>query len=182
LTETYQRLLDLLNSSGARYRIINHAAAGRTDEASEVRGHALSQAAKCLVVRVSIGKKARRYLLAVIPGDRKVDLSSLCHVAGGTHAAFARRDIAERLTGSMSGTIMPFSFHADLELIADTAMLDTEELFFSACRLDRSVAIATDDYVRIARPRIENIALAVGADAEPRPWGVLISHFPPAAS
>lgn len=31
------------------------------------------------------------------------------------------------------------------------------ELFFNAARLDRSIALATDDYVRIAAPRMAPI-------------------------
>ncbi|MFF5017223.1 YbaK/EbsC family protein [Streptomyces sp. NPDC001165] len=44
------------------------------DLASELRGHPLDQAVKCLVVRVSTGR-SRRYVLAVVPGDRRLDMT-----------------------------------------------------------------------------------------------------------
>jgi hypothetical protein len=47
------------------------------------------------------------------------------------------------------------TFSAELELIADRSLLEVDELFFNAARLDRSVALSTEDYVQIAAPRIE---------------------------
>ena len=58
----------------------------------------------------------------------------------------------------MSGSILPFSFNPDLHLITDPALLVHEELFFNAARLDRSIALATNDYVALAQPRIEPIS------------------------
>jgi Ala-tRNA(Pro) deacylase len=54
--------------------------------------------------------------------------------------------------------MLPLSYDTRLELTADPALLAAPELFFNAGRLDRSVALATDDYVRIGKPRIERIA------------------------
>ena len=45
-----------------------------------------------------------------------------------------------------------------VRLIADPALLDCGELYFNAGRLDRSIALASEDYVRLARPRIARIA------------------------
>jgi Ala-tRNA(Pro) deacylase len=53
--------------------------------------------------------------------------------------------------------VLPFSFHPDLELVVDPALLQVPELFFNAGRLDRSMALVTEDYLRVARPRVEPI-------------------------
>ena len=37
-------------------------------------------------------------------------------------------------------------------------LLDNEELFFNAARLDRSIAIKAQDYLKAANPRLESIA------------------------
>lgn len=62
------------------------------------------------------GKKQTRYVLAVVPGDARLDLAAV------------------------------------------KALLDGGELYFNAGRLDRSVALASEDYVRLAQPRIARIA------------------------
>ena len=159
----YERLIALLDAQGATYRLIDHAPEGRTELVSPLRGNKLSQAAKCLVLMVKVGKKVTRYVLAVVPGDAKVDVQAVKTLLEGTYATFASADIAERLAGSVTGTILPFSFHPDLELIADPALLENEEIFFNAARLDRSMALKTSDYVALAKPRRGRIAAADGA-------------------
>ncbi|MGW0192688.1 YbaK/prolyl-tRNA synthetase associated domain-containing protein [Nonomuraea sp. NPDC003201] len=155
--ELYERLISEMDAAGARYRVIEHAPEGRTDEVSALRGHDVAQAAKCLVVMVKIGKKQTRHVLAVVPGNARLDLQAVKSLLDGTYVAFAAKDKAEELAGSMSGTVLPFSYDPRLELIADPALLDQPELYFNAARLDRSVALATDDYVRLAEPRMAPI-------------------------
>jgi Ala-tRNA(Pro) deacylase len=156
--DLYDRLMADLEAAGARYRLIDHAPEGRTDLVSALRGHDVALAAKCLIVMVKVGKKQTRYALAVVPGDARLDLQAVRALLGGTYVTFAGKDKAEELAGSVSGTVLPFSYHPRLELIADPVLLDVPELFFNAARLDRSIALATDDYVRLAAPRIAPIA------------------------
>ncbi|MFF4616396.1 YbaK/prolyl-tRNA synthetase associated domain-containing protein [Nonomuraea jabiensis] len=157
--ELYERLIADMDAAGARYRLIEHAPEGRTDQVSALRGHDVAQAAKCLVVMVKIGKKQTRHVLAVVPGNARLDLQAVKSLLDGTYVAFAAKDKAEELAGSMSGTVLPFSYDPRLELIADPTLLDQPELYFNAARLDRSVALATDDYVRLAEPRMAPITL-----------------------
>ena len=156
--DAYTRLIALLDEQGARYRTIDHAPEGRTEVVSPLRGNALAQAAKCMVVMVKLGKKVTQYVLAVVPGDTRVDLNAIKALLGGTYVSFASPEIAERLAGSAVGTVLPFSFHPDLRLIADPALLGHDELFFNAARLDRSLALRTEDYMRLAQPRLARIA------------------------
>ncbi|MEE1755416.1 YbaK/EbsC family protein [Streptomyces sp. SP18CS02] len=159
--ETYEKLIGLLDERGAVYRVIEHPAEGATEAVSALRGNTPAQAAKCIVVMVKTGKKTKRHVLAVVPGDRRVDLGAVKALLGGGYAGFATPEVAERLAGSVSGTILPFSFDPELELVVDPALLEQEELFFNAARLDRSLALRTADYVAIAEPRTEPIAQAV---------------------
>ena len=154
----YERLIALLDAEGAEYRLIDHAPEGRTEVVSPLRGNPLAAAAKCIVLMVKLGKKTTRHVLAVVPGDARVDMGAVKALLGATYAAFADAAVAEELAGSVVGTVLPFALDARLELIADPALLEHDELFFNAGRLDRSMALRTRDYVRIARPRIERIA------------------------
>ncbi len=154
----YERLVADLQAGGAQYRLIDHEPEGRTELASALRGHDVALAAKCLVVMVKVGKKQSRYVLAVVPGDARVDLQAVRELLGGTYVAFAGKEKAEELAGSVSGTVLPFSYHPRLELVVDPAVLRLPELYFKAARLDRSIAMATDDYARLAAPRVAAIA------------------------
>lgn len=156
--DTYAHLIAFLDQHKVPYRLIDHAPEGRTEIVSPLRGNALSQAAKCIVLMVKIGKKITRYVLAVVPGDARVDLPAVKALLQGTYIAFASTDIAERLAGSVTGTILPFSFNPELELIVDPSLLENDEIYFNAARMDRSMVLKASDYVTVAKPRLGRIA------------------------
>jgi len=110
---------------------------------------------------VKIGKKVTKYVLGVVPGDAQIDLNAVKSIFRGTYISFATPEIAEKLAGSVSGTVLPFSFNPELELIVDPSLLKNDELYFNAARLDRSMALKTKDYVSSAKPRLEDIAAKV---------------------
>jgi Ala-tRNA(Pro) deacylase len=157
--DTYDRLIAWLNEQQVRYRLIDHAPEGRTEVVSPLRGNALAQAAKCLVLMVKLGKKITRYVLAVVPGDARVDPAAVRALLGGTYVAFASTEAAERLAGSVTGTVLPFAFAPELQLVVDPTLLEHDEIYFNAARLDRSMVLAVRDYVALARPRVERIAI-----------------------
>ena len=67
------------------------------------------------------------------------------------------------VAGSAPGTVLPFAFDPTLDLIVDPSLLQNDELYFNAARLDRSIALNARDYVTLAKPRIERIAGAMSA-------------------
>jgi Ala-tRNA(Pro) deacylase len=156
--DIYRKLIALLDERGATYRVIEHEPEGVTEAVSRLRGHDPRQAAKCIVVMVKVGKKVTRYAAAVIPGDKRVNFNKMKALFNGTYAAFASRELAEELAGTAVGTIPPFSFDERLELFVDPELLQHSEVFFNAARLDRTIALSTDDYQSIAKPRVESIA------------------------
>jgi Ala-tRNA(Pro) deacylase len=156
--KTYDKLIELLDAHQADYRLIDHEPEGRTEIVSSMRGHPTQDAVKCMIVMIKIGKKVTRFVLAVIPGDRRVNISMLQKLYAGTFARFAETSAAEKLAGSVSGTVLPFSFNTDLEIIVDPAIQKSDFLYFNAARLDRSVALRTVDYLAIAKPRLESIS------------------------
>lgn len=164
--ETYHRLIELLDRHGAKYRLIDHPAEGRTEIVSGYRGNDPAEAAKCMIVMVKVGKKVTKYVLAVVPGNARVDLQAVKRLYDGTYVSFATPEIAERLSGCVAGTILPFSFDPDLRLIVDPAIREPSELYFNAARLDRSMALRTEDFLAIAAPRFEAIAAVESGERE----------------
>ncbi|MEV6835795.1 YbaK/EbsC family protein [Streptomyces sp. NPDC051133] len=157
--DVHGTLAALFRLAGARHRFIAHAPQGRTDLASSLRGHGLRQAAKSIVLRVAYGKRKRRYVLAVVAGDRRVDLAAVADLMGGTEASFAVRDVAEELTGSVSGSIAPFALcSTELEVLVDEELTTLDTIYFNTGRLDMSVELAVSDYLELARPAVAAIA------------------------
>jgi Ala-tRNA(Pro) deacylase len=156
--DTYHRLIRLLDEGGARYRLIDHEPEGTTELVSAMRGNPVEQAAKAIVLIVKPDRRSTRYVLAVVPGDRRVDLAAVRALYGARYVGFSDAATAERLAQAVPGTVLPFSFEPELELIADPAIVKSDVLYFNAARLDRSVCVSGADYAALAHPRVEHIA------------------------
>lgn len=150
----FPKLVALLEANQARFRVIEHPAEGRSDVVAALRGTQPGQGAKAMLCR-SEGV----YVLAVLPGDRKVDFKKVARVAGMRKATLATPEEAMKQTGCAIGAIPPFSFSPHIKLAVDPALIEAhEEIAFNAGRLDRSMVLKTDDYLRIARPLVQPLS------------------------
>jgi len=159
MQDLHSKLVELLVSHDVHYRVIEHAPEGRTELVSAMRGHDVRLAAKCMLMIVKLGKKVTRYVLGVVPGHTRLDLETVKAVLGATYVSLASPAKVEELCGSVVGTVLPFSFNPDVDVIVDPSLLKNEYMYFNAARLDRSFALRTQDYVGVARPRMERIAM-----------------------
>jgi Ala-tRNA(Pro) deacylase len=157
--DVHVRLRALLDEGGAIYRAVEHEPEGHTEIISRVRGNRIQQAIKSIVVQVRLNKKENTYCLANVPGDCRVDLAGIKVHFNATGIGIAGREKAEQLTGCTIGSIPPFSFNDQLILLADPLIRENEEVVFNAGRLDRSIFMKMDDYFRIAKPQVVNIAI-----------------------
>jgi len=148
----------LLDGEGVPYRVVEHIPEGRTELIARIRGNRPQQAIKSMVVQARMGKRQNLYCLANVPGHRRVDLESVRAFLGAVSAAVAAREKAEELTGCVIGAIPPFSFDERLVLLADPLVAENEEVVFNAGRLDRSIFMRSEDYLRIARPQLVSIS------------------------
>lgn len=152
-TATFSLLTTLLDRQQARYRVVEHPMAGKSEEVAKIRGTQLGQGAKALVCHVK-GNGLKQHVLAVLPADRQADLGALAQGMGGTRASLASPAEVSLLTDCVFGAIPPFSFHAELLLVADPLLFERfDELAFNAGTLERSLILNAEDYQRIAQPR-----------------------------
>lgn len=156
---TFDRLTALLAENNARYRVVQHAKAGRSAEVAKARGTRIEQGAKALVCHVK-GNGIKQYVLAVLPAHRQADLRLLAEGVGGLRASLASPAEVMKLTECVFGAIPPFSFHEELKLVADPALFtQLPEMVFNAGTLERSIILNVEDYRRIAAP--EPIAFSI---------------------
>lgn len=152
--DVFTQLTQLLNSQNAKYRVMEHPTAGKSEEVAKIRGTQLGQGAKGLVCHVK-GNGVRQHVLAILPVDQQADLSKIAKAIGGTRASLASPKEVDELTHCVFGAIPPFSFHPSLKLIADPYLfVRFDELAFNAGSLERSIILNTQDYQRIASPTL----------------------------
>ena len=152
----FDRIDALLKESNARYRVIHHPAEGNSERVAEIRGTQASQGAKAMLCRIK--DKPDLLVLAILPGDLKVDFKKVAQAVGGKKASFASPEEATAKTGCVIGAIPPFSFSSDICLVVDPQLLSRhEEIAFNAGRLDTSIVLNSADYQRIATPLLADI-------------------------
>ena len=156
--EVFDRLVALLTGAGARFRVIEHEAEGRSEAISAIRGNRPDQAAKAMVLDVRGGGGGKRHVLAILPGSRKLDFDSVARLFEARKCGFASPDTAAQLTGCVMGSVPPFALDPALTIVVEEDLLANETLFFNAGRLDRSMELDTQDWLAVAKPRIARIA------------------------
>ncbi|HDV7284641.1 TPA: YbaK/prolyl-tRNA synthetase associated domain-containing protein [Mannheimia haemolytica] len=156
--QTFRQLTALLDSHQARYRVVEHSSAGKSEEVAKIRGTEIGQGAKALVCKVK-GNGVKQAVLAILPADYQADLTKIAEHLGGLRASLASPAEVAELTDCVFGAIPPFSFHPDLLLVAEPSLFERyAELAFNAGTLERSIILNTEDYQKIVNPVLVQFA------------------------
>lgn len=158
MNSVFKQLVELLEREGARFRVLEHPAEGRSDLVAAIRGTEPGQGAKAMLCK---SKNALGSMtLAILPGDRKLDFKKVAAAAGIRKAMLASPEDAQRETACVIGAIPPFSFSPDVRLVVDPELVERfDEIAFNAGRLDRSMVLNSVDYLRIAKPLVQSLCV-----------------------
>ena len=152
----FEKLVNLLETRNARFRVIEHPPEGKSDLIARIRGTAPGQGAKAMLCKSKDG--SGHWVLAVLPGDRRVDFRKVATSVDVKKVTLATPEEAMEVTGCAIGAIPPFSFSPQVELVVDPGLVGSfDEIAFNAGRLDRSIVLNSDDYVRIAGPLLRTL-------------------------
>lgn len=159
--ETFEKIVTLLDSNNANYKVVEHEPVRTSEEAARIRGTALSQGAKAMLCRVKITSNQRQYVQAVFPADQQADFTKIAQAAGGKKASLATPEEAYALTDCLMGAVPPFCFNPEVMLIIDPTLATRhEEISFNAGLRERSIILSTQDYLRIVNPKQASIIKA----------------------
>lgn len=92
----FDALCELLNTSGARFRVLDHPAEGKSDVIAALRGTRPEQGAKAMLCTFKDGGDATA--LAVIPGHLKIDFRKVADAVGRRKATLAPPELAATVT------------------------------------------------------------------------------------
>jgi len=121
--DTFERIVALLTEARASFRVIEHEAEGRSEKVSVIRGNRPDQAAKAMVLDVRGGGGGRRHVLAILPGNSKLDFAAVAALFEARKCGFASPDTAQALTGCVMGAVPPFSLNPDLAIVVEEGLL-----------------------------------------------------------
>lgn len=108
---------------------------------AERTAHLLGVKSKLVYKTIVAERRGRgKPILAVVPGDREVDLKALARAIGEKKVSTATRAQAEQLTGLQAGGISPLALiNRGFEIVIDQDALGEEAIYLSGG--DRSISL-----------------------------------------
>jgi Ala-tRNA(Pro) deacylase len=145
----FLRLERMLKERGVDFGVLRHQPVFTSEEAATVRGVALSSGAKALLCKAD-----DRFLMFVIPGDRKLDSKRVRQSLGIRALRFATPDELRELTGLPPGAVPPFGSLFGLRTHCDARLAENERINFNAGDHSISVSLRFPDYLQVENPSL----------------------------
>lgn len=149
----FERLQQRLTASQTPFRVLRHQPVFTSQEAAEVRGAALASGAKALIC-----KAGDRFVMIVLPADRKLASKQARLALGGKSLRFADRGEVDQLTGLAPGAIPPFGSLFELPTYCDHRLADNDEINFNAGDHSISICMRCADYLALEAPVLGTFA------------------------
>jgi Cys-tRNA(Pro)/Cys-tRNA(Cys) deacylase len=96
-------------------------------------------------------------VMAVVPGDRELNLKKLAAVLGDKRAELVKLDELTRLTGYLKGGCSPLGAKKDYPVYLDEAALLQEQISISAGLRGLQIIISPDEFVKVARTKVAEL-------------------------
>ena len=147
VTTVFQRIETWLKQQGLPFTVLRHEPVFTSEQAAAVRGTSLASGAKALVV-----KAGEKFVLIVLPADRKLDSKKARDFFGVKSIRFANKEEVVELTGLQPGSIPPFGSLLNLPTYCDPALAENPSINFNAGDHSISVQMSYADYVAAEKP------------------------------
>jgi Ala-tRNA(Pro) deacylase len=149
LPSVFERIQGLLAEKSVVFDVLRHAPVFTSEEAAAVRGTPLGSGAKALVCKAD-----ERFVMIVLPADRKLASKAVRKAAGVKSLRFADRDEVQKLTGLAPGSIPPFGSLFGLATWCDERLAEHARINFNAGDHAISISLAYADYLMVEQPRL----------------------------
>ena len=150
---------DLLTQNGCWYETFEHEEVRTSEEAAKLRtGYTIKQGAKALIVKIKQPGGIKKFVMVVIPGDKRFDNVKSKDVLQAKEIRFAtEEEVIEITNGVRPGGVPPFGNLFGLEVYVDPSLLQNEKIVFNAGDRRFSIGIKSQDYKKLVDPKIVEI-------------------------
>jgi len=149
----FDRVSQLLNSRSIAFEVLRHDPVFTSEEAALVRGTPLGSGAKALVCKAD-----DRFVMIVLPADRKLSSKSVRKGEGVKSLRFASREEVEQLTALTPGSIPPFGSLFGLATWCDDRLSEHERINFNAGDHAISISMTYADFLSAEQPKLGRYA------------------------
>ena len=148
-----ERVARFLRESGTEARIEQFSEGTPTAaDAARAAGAKLEQIVKSLVFLCD-----GRYVLAMIPGDKRADADRIAAAVGAKRARVAGAEQVEDATGFTPGAVAPFPLPKVGAVVIERRLLVHEHVWIGAGSPRHMAMIAPGDLARLTRARADDV-------------------------
>lgn len=149
---------DLLKENNMWYETFEHEPVKTSEEAASLRtGYTIKQGAKALLLKVKPRGDKTKFIMCVLPGDRRLASARVKSEIDLKEIRFATQDEVYRITGGVvPGGVPPFGNLFGLDVYVDNSLLQNEKIVFNAGDRRFSIAMLSKDYQRLVNPIAKN--------------------------
>jgi prolyl-tRNA editing enzyme YbaK/EbsC (Cys-tRNA(Pro) deacylase) len=150
-----QAIRDLLQREAVPFREVHHAPTFTSEESAKARGEDLRTGGKAILMKVDA-----TFRLFVLSAALKVDSSAIKQRFQAKKLRFATSDELQQLTGLVPGSVPPFGQPIlPFALFADPSIQAQAKIAFNAGSLTDSIVMASNDYLKVAKPDLFAFAM-----------------------
>jgi Cys-tRNA(Pro) deacylase len=148
--EPVERVSSFLRQMGVEARVEEFSEGTPTAaDAARAVGCKLGQIVKSLVFDCD-----GRWVVALIPGDRRADAAKIARAAGATRAKIASPEQVEKATGFVAGAVAPFPLPQVERVFVDRNLLSHKRVWVGAGSPSHMAEISSSDLVRLSRAQV----------------------------
>lgn len=136
-----RNVIRLLDERSIPYRLVDHEPVYTSEQASRVRGFPLKSGVKAMALRTAEG----RYLLALMPADRKVDLRKIKELEHSRKVSLASPEDVLAVTGCEIGSAPPFGHRTPLKTYIDQTIFNNDTVNFNIGSHSQSIRMKGAD-------------------------------------
>lgn len=149
----FARICILLQDHDVPFEVKEHEPTYSSKQSAAARGESLSIGGKALLLKCD-----DRFVLCVIPADRKLNSKAVKSTLGVKKVRFATKDELVELTGLVPGAVPPFGRPIfAFDMFVDQSIYEREKIAFNAGDLCRSIIMSTVDHSSVAKPHIMTV-------------------------
>ncbi len=150
----FEKIKQLLEENGVSYQFFEHEPVFTSEQAAKIRNTKMCQGAKAIIFSAD-----EKPILAVVPGDRRVDAKVFKKLYQIKNLRLLTADEVKELTGLEIGAIPPFGSAMNLKTYCDQRVFENEEIVFNAGAHTKSIKMKSKDFETLENPIVNNFSV-----------------------
>lgn len=148
------KITKLLDSKGIKYKLLPHEKPVFTcEDAAKERNVPLNEMVKCIL----LVDKDKKYFLACIISEKRVDTQKIREIMGCSRLSFASEQQIEEILGYRIGAIPPLLLKTEIPIIFDNGIIKKDEINISSGDPKEGLELSSKDLIKLVKPIFGNI-------------------------